>query len=321
MKKIAVLADFLRPHHCAQITETAHRCGFEADFYPDGKLPAEKAADYQIVYAPPFPEMVKAAPNVEWFCSCYAGVDAITDDALYPSPDTLLSNSAGSYGLTISEHLVMVILMLLRHMPEVTENMRLHRWEYVKSMRSIYASRITVLGTGDIGTNFARRARAMGAAHICGVRRSQGAADPAFDETRTLAELNAVLPTTDILVMALPSTPETIGVLSRERIALLPPEAIVVNVGRGTAVDQEALIDALNEERIAGAALDVVIPEPVPEGHPLWSAKNLLLTPHIAGQNALPRTADINIGLFCEDLENYASGRPLRHLVDRRLGY
>ena len=321
MKKIAVLADFLQPRHCAQITETAHRCSFEADFYPDFVLPADKAGDYQIVYAPPFPRMVQAAPHVEWFCSCYAGVDAITDDALYPSPDTLLTNSAGSYGLTISEHLIMVILMLLRRMPEVQEKLRVHRWENVASMRSIYGSRITVLGTGDIGTNFARRAKAMGAAHICGVRRSMKACDPAFDEVCTLDSLEKVLPSTEILVMALPSTPETIGVLSRERIALLPPEAIVVNVGRGTAVDQEALIEALNEERIAGAALDVVVPEPVPEGHPLWSAKNLLLTPHIAGQTALPRTADININQFCEDLENYAAGRPLAHLVDRRRGY
>ena len=320
MKKIAVLANFLRQSHRDQITETARRCGFEADFYPDGVLPAEKAADYQIVYAPPYPEMVQAAPNLEWFCSCYAGVDAITDDALYPHPDTLLSNSAGSYGLTISEHLIMVILMLLRRMPEVQESLRAHRWEYVDSMRSIYGSNITILGTGDIGTNFARRVKAMGAT-VRGVRRTKGAADPAFDDVYTLDQLDSILPRTEILVMALPSTPETTGVLSRQRIAMLPPDAIVVNVGRGTAIDQDALIEALNNGRIAGAALDVMVPEPVPEGHPLWSAKNLLLTPHIAGQSALPRTVDINVGLFCEDIENFANGRPLKHLVDRKRGY
>ena len=138
---------------------------------------------------------------------------------------------------------------------------------------------ITVLGTGDIGTEFARRAKAMGAKDIRGVRRTKKAADPAFDGVFTHEELDSLLPDTDILVMALPSTADTVGILSRERIALLPRDAIVVNVGRGTAIDQEALMEALNAGRIAGAALDVVVPEPLPREHPLWSTRNLLLTP------------------------------------------
>lgn len=100
------------------------------------------------------------------------------------------------------------------------------------------------------------------------------------------------------------------GILSRERIALLPPDAIVVNVGRGTAVDQDALMEALNAGRIAGAALDVMVPEPLPADHPLWEMKNLLLTTHISGNMSLGLTCDLDVELFCEDLENYAAGRP-----------
>ena len=182
-------------------------------------------------------------------------------------------------------------------------------------MRSICGSTITVLGTGDIGTNFARRAKALGAKTVRGVRRSKKPCDPAFDEVHTLDGLDAVLPQTEILVMALPSTPETAGILSRERIALLPPDAIVVNVGRGTAVDQDALMEALNAGRIAGAALDVMMPEPLPADHPLWETKNLLLTTHISGNMSLGLTCDLDVELFCEDLENYAAGRPLERLV------
>ena len=109
--------------------------------------------------------------------------------------------------------------------------------------------------------------------------------------------------------------------LSRERIALLPSDAIVINVGRGTAIDQPALVEALNSGAIAGAALDVMVPEPLPQNDPLWDAKNLVLTPHTSGNLTLGHTCDSNVDMFCEDLANYAAGRPLRHLVDRSRGY
>lgn len=180
----------------------------------------------------------------------------------------VLSNSSGAYGLTISEHILMVTLMLLRRMPEFQDIVRRREWVSELPMRSIYGSRITVLGAGDIGTNFARRAKALGAGHICGVSRSGRNPDPAYDRMLPQEQLDQVLPETEILVMALPSVADTVGILSRERIALLPRDAIVVNVGRGTAIDQEALMEALNAGRIAGAALDVVVPEPLPRDHP-----------------------------------------------------
>jgi phosphoglycerate dehydrogenase-like enzyme len=121
--------------------------------------------------------------------------------------------------------------------------------------------------------------------------------------------------------MALPGTAETEHILNRERIALLPQNAYVINVGRGSAIDQEALMDALNHDQLAGAALDVFVPEPLPEDHPLWETKNLIVTPHISGNLTLGYTRDINVAMFCEDLANYAAGRPLKGLVDRKLGY
>lgn len=121
--------------------------------------------------------------------------------------------------------------------------------------------------------------------------------------------------------MALPDTAQTRGMLDRRRIALLPRQALVINVGRGTAIEQEALADALNEGRLSGAALDVAVPEPLPADNPLWTAKNLILTPHISGNMTLGYTCDANVEMFCTDLANYAAGRPLVHLVDRARGY
>ena len=121
--------------------------------------------------------------------------------------------------------------------------------------------------------------------------------------------------------LALPGTAETEHILNRQRIALLPETAYVVNVGRGSVVDQDALMDALNQNQLAGAALDVFVPEPLPEDHPLWDTKNLIITPHVSGNLTLGYTRDINVEMFCEDLANYAAGRPLNGLVDRKLGY
>ena len=322
MRKLAVVADYLNDSHRAHIEKMAGDAGFTVDYFTEGHLPQDRAGEYEVIYGTVPPKELKAATALRWFCCAYAGMDQWKDDALYHSPEVMLSNSSGAYGLTISEHILMVTLMLLRQMPTVQEWMHRHDWSDEKPpMRSVCGSRITVLGTGDIGTNFARRAKALGAKVIRGVRRTKKAGDPAYDEMYTFEELDSVLPKTEILVMALPATKETNHILSRKRIALLPEDAYVVNVGRGSAIDQEALMEALNGGHLAGAALDVCVPEPLPKDHPLWDTKNLLLTPHISGNMSLGITRDLDVELFCEDLRNYAAGRRLKRLVDRKIGY
>ena len=121
--------------------------------------------------------------------------------------------------------------------------------------------------------------------------------------------------------MALPATPDTVEILNQRRIALLPESAYIINIGRGNAIEQDALINALNTNQIAGAALDVMTPEPLPSDSPLWTAKNLVLTPHVAGNMTLGYTADANVNLFCENLSRYANGEKLKCLIDRKRGY
>ena len=321
-KKIGVIIEFLNERYRREINETAARCGYEVEYFPSSEAAVGNVDDFEILYGHCSRRVIRSAKSLKWYCCCWAGIDHFCDDNLYQNPDCLLTNSSGAYGTTISEHLIMVCLMLLRRQMEYTEMIRTGGWSVLPGgIRSLHGARITVLGTGDIGTEFARRAAAFHPACITGVRRSVRPADPAFTSVRAIAELDAVLPETDLLVMALPSTSETVGVLSRERIALLPQGAYVVNVGRGTAIDQEALIDALNSGHLAGAALDVVVPEPLPADHPLRSASHLLLTPHVAGNTTLGYTCDKNVAMFCEDLANYTAGRPLVNLVDRRKGY
>ena len=300
MRKIAVYDNFTEPKHRRMIDDTAARYGFAVDYYEAPQtVPPEKRGEYEVIYGMPKPSELKDFVNLKWFCGSFAGVDAYLDEGLYPSPEVMLSNSSGAYGVTIAEHLIMVTLMLLRHEVTYCADAAAQRW----------------------GEVFARRAKAMGAACIRGVRRTKRAADPAFDAIYTHEELDGLLPDTDILVMALPATGETRHILSAERIALMKDSAYVVNVGRGSAIDQNALVAALNGGKLAGAALDVFEEEPLPAGDPAWTARNLLITPHIAGQMSLGYTRDRNAALFCEDLERYGRGeKPLR-LVNRRVGY
>lgn len=322
-RNICICQEFLTDAHKAKISSAAEAAGFVPHFFSLDQFEEAKAClqNCEVLYAHS-PELLRAAPkSLKWYCCAFAGVDPYCKDpSLFANPDCLLTNS-NCYGVTIAEHVVMVLLMLLRRMPEYTEIVRARGWKNTLSIRSVRGSEITILGTGNIGANVAERLRGMGAAKITGVNRSGRVQEAVWDEVCPFTELDQVLPQAEILVMALPSTPETIGILSRDRIALLPSDAYVINVGRGTAVDQEALIDALNSGRLAGAALDVMDPEPLPPDHPLWTAKNCILTPHVSGNMTLGYTCDLNVDMFCADLENYAAGRPLKNLVNRALGY
>lgn len=321
-RDICIYQEFLTDAHRAQIEKAAGAAGFVPHFFTLDQFEAAQACVQrcEVLYAHS-PELLRAAPaTLKWYCCSFAGVDPYCKDpSMFANPDCILTNSNG-YGVTIAEHVVMVTLMLLRRMPEYEAVVREHGWSNQLPIRSIRDNEFTILGTGNIGVNVAERLRGMGAAKITGLSRS-GRPQAEFDEVLPIRELDNVLPRAKILVMALPGTAETIHILNRERIALLPDDAYVINVGRGTAIDQAPLIEALNSGRLAGAALDVMNPEPLPKDHPLWTTKNLILTPHVSGNMTLGYTCDINVEMFCADLANYAAGKPLAGFVDRARGY
>lgn len=322
MREICVCLDFLTEDHREQIRRTAEETGFTVHFFAESQAEEAKAClqHCEVLYTRS-PDLIRSGPaTMKWVCCSFAGVDGIcADPAIFKNPDCLLSNS-NCYGVAIAEHVTMVSLMLLRRMTDYLPQIQRREWGGPVPIRSIRDSEFTILGTGDIGKNVAQRLRGMGAARITGLSRS-GRPNAAFDEVLPIAKLEEVLPETEFLIMALPSTPETYHILNKARIALLPESAYVVNVGRGTAVEQEALAEALNAGRLAGAALDVMDPEPLPSGHFLWNTRNLIITPHTSGNTTLGYTCDRNVEMFCDDVRNYAAGKRLNGLVDRKRGY
>lgn len=123
------------------------------------------------------------------------------------------------------------------------------------------------------------------------------------------------------MVLCVPGTKETEHLITRERLGLLKKTSVLINVGRGSVLDQDALMEVLNSGKIAGAALDVTNPEPLPPEHPLWNTKNLIITPHVSGNMSLDITCDIDVNMFCDNLTRYCRQQPLKHVVERSVGY
>ena len=185
-------------------------------------------------------------------------------------------------------------------------------------MRSIYASRVTLLGTGDIGNNAARICAAMGA-RVLGFKLHACEPFPPYSEIYTGDDgLDALLPQADAVLVCLPGSPFTKDMLDARRIGLMKAGSVLVNIGRGSIVNTEALMEALRSGRIAAAGLDVTDPEPLPPDHPLWDCPNVLITPHISGLGASKQK---HAEWFAENLRAYLEGRPQPGAVNREMKY
>lgn len=318
--KILVINNMLEQKHLEQIKSVADSLGHEVFFYTaEAEIP-QNNFDADIIYGFA-PSIVKTSKNLKWLCVPWAGVDSLMVPGYFANEDCLLTNAAGAYGVSIAEHMIAVSLVMMRRLDEFMAETRAGQWKLPRAQKSLKDCRITVLGTGDIGSTFAKRARAFEPDCIVGVCRSGKSGEAVYDKVLPVSQLDTVLPETDLLAMSLPATAETRGILSRERFALLPEGAYIVNVGRGSAIDEDALAEALESGHLAGAALDVFQAEPLPEGNRLWKTKNLLITPHVSGNMTLPYTKDKNVNMFLEDLENFTKGAQLHYLVDKKLGY
>lgn len=322
-----------------KIAEAAKKYGYDMTFYNAGEDVSGKVSDGEVIFCTN-PVLLAEMPDLKWCHTASAGADKFIATGLFGTPAdsgcAVLTNSSGAYGRAISEHVIMVSLMLLRRIPEYEKMIDNREWKQHLPVRSIAGSNIAIIGTGDIGSTAARKFKALGAGKVIGFSRSGRVKEP-FDEVYKLDDFTGVIGggngagsnepdtithfTPDIVVMCIPMTPETEGIFDEEKIAALPETAYFINVGRGTTVDQDALVRALEEGKIAGAALDVVRTEPLPEDDPLWTTKNLILTPHTSGDMGLEYTNDVTAEFFCENLRRYAEGEELINVVDPAAGY
>lgn len=258
-------------------------------------------------------------PNLEWIHLNTAGAEAYCKPGAL-DPHVLLTNSTGAYGLALSEHMLGVTLEMMKNLHIYRDHQQEALWQDEGRVDSIWGSTFLILGLGDIGGEYARRVRALGGKAI-GVRRTPSECPDWLDGLYTMDKLDELLPQADVVAMSLPGTPQTNNLMDRRRLGLMKPSAYLINVGRGNAVDTDALLQALEGGRLAGAALDVVDPEPLPSDHPLWGCPRAVITPHAAGKFNLPETFERIVHISAENLAAFREGRPLRNLVDRKTGY
>lgn len=268
-------------------------------------------------------ELIRQNDRLEWFQSNTAGPDAYLAPGVLPER-CVVTNATGAYGLAISEWMLGMWLGLQKDLFLYRDRQNRSEWAPTgHSVRSVYGSRVLCVGMGDIGSNFARRAHALGA-EVVGVRRTVHPDTPCPDYClRVVAQsqLDEELPEADLIALSLPGTPETNKLFNAERFARCKDGAILINVGRGTTVDSDALVEALRSGKIFGAGLDVTDPEPLPADHPLWGEPGAIITPHNSGKFSLPKTLDNIVDIFIHNLKRYAEGLPLDNQVNRTTRY
>ena len=317
-RKMAVAVSELTAGQTERIRAAAEGHGFEVRFLSTPKEDPDFLNGAEVVFGH-LVKTAKISSSLKWICTPYAGVDQFLAEDAFANPDALLTNSSGAYGVTIAEHIVMMLLDILRRQQDYRRIVNAHEWTRDLTVRSIRDSRIMLLGTGDIGQEAAQRLKAFAPACLTGVNRS-GRKVPDFDRILTGDAWEAALPETDILIISLPGTREAYRMVGEKQLSLLPDGAVVINVGRGSVIDQAALIRELKSGRLY-AGLDVFEQEPPEKDDPVWEIPNLLITPHTAGNMTLAYTVEKIVAQFLEDLDNYCAGRPLKHLVDRKRGY
>ena len=195
-----------------------------------------------------------------------------------------------------------------------------HVWNDYGNVASIYGSKTLVVGFGDIGSEFAVRMHALGS-QVTGIRRNKTEKPDYLEALYQMDAFYECLKTADIVVTCLPGTKETYHIFDKKAFAQMKEGAFFLNVGRGSAVDSNALADALNSGHLAGASVDVTEPEPLPSDHPLWDAKNLLITPHISGNYHLKETHERIVRIAADNLDRFMRGEKLRNVVDFATGY
>jgi phosphoglycerate dehydrogenase-like enzyme len=276
---------------------------------------ALKTADFMINSNPPRDELAARAPNLKWIQTTGAGIESLLPLDWLPE-QTVLTNNSGAHGAKAEDSCAMALLMINCRLPQVTTNQRNHIWQQIYST-PIVGKTVVIIGFGELGKAAGRAAKKLGL-HIIAISRSGKKAASAH-EVYSVSRLDRVLPKADFVIVTTPLTPQTRGLLNAKRLNLLPPHAGVINIGRAPVIDYEALCSKLKAGELSGAVLDVYDQEPLPSTSQIWGVPNLVILPHISCDD--PRYIDQLFDRWFINFERYITGKPLRNIVDRKLGY
>ena len=287
--------------------------GYEQIFAPGGALedgqpiPRPLYRRAAVILGNPPAEELAACENLRLLQTRSAGTDQYQRPGVLSGGVTLL-NASGAYGHSVSEHMFAMLLSLMKRLPAYRDRQRDGIWSDLGPVKTLAGARVLCVGTGDLGSSFARLCKALGA-KTAGVRRDAGKPAGGIDEMYPMDRLDGLLTQADVVALMLPHTADTAHLMDRRRLLLMKKDAILLNGGRGTAVDCAALAEVLEDGRLWGACLDVTDPEPLPVDHPLWAQERAVLTPHAAGGDHLADTADRIAAIALEHLASFLKGQ------------
>lgn len=317
-KRICVVGCDLGPGPMAYLREQFPE--FEFLSYPrNAKVPDEVLARAEVLMNYGDKSQIAPAKNVRYIHTISAGIDGYIDEVDRCHGSALpVTNGAGVYSDAVGEHVIALLLAVVHGVVPSVRNMAEKQWPAIPMLGNVNGKTIAVLGTGDIGNNAARICAAMGA-RVLGFKLHACEPFPPYSEIYTGDDgLDALLPQADAVLVCLPGSPFTKNMLDARRIGLMKAGSVLINIGRGSIVNTEALMAALRSGHIAAAGLDVTDPEPLPPDHPLWDCPNVLITPHISGLGASKQK---HAEWFAENLRAYLEGRPQPGAVNREMKY
>ena len=294
--------------------------GFRGDNSEKEKLD-NMLAQADIIFGPGLilPEdLLSRAPKLKWLQMMSAGVDRLRDTEIWQSKVTITGVS-GIHASPIGEFVLGFMLMFAKAMPRCFQMKQKREWQrYTPYL--LRGKTVGVVGLGHIGSEVARLSKSFGM-NVIATRRSvkQAGKTKNVDLLLPQTQMKEMLAKSDYIVLSVPLTPETSHIISEAELRSMKPSAYIINIGRGGLIDEEALIHALDEKKIAGAGLDVTAIEPLPKDSRLWGMDNVILTPHVSGgmENYMDQAAE----LFCDNIRRYLDGRKLRNVIDRKKGY
>lgn len=250
------------------------------------EAPGEEYARATVILGCAPTGMVAKAGRLRWLQTWSAGVDPYLKEGVLRE-GAMLTSAVGAYGQAVSEHMFATLLALCKRLHQYRDAQNRNSWTPLGEVKTLAGATVLVAGAGDIGSSFARLVKGMGA-HTVGLRRSPERGAEGIDEMHPLSALDEWLPKADVVALVLPHSPETDRLMDGPRIGRMKRDAILLNAGRGSAVDCGALARALEEGHLWGAGLDVTAPEPLPGEHPLWRAERCLITPMWRGATTSP---------------------------------
>ena len=301
-----------------------------------GEIPPDVWAEVEVLFTSNVLPDKTMAPNLRWVQANSAGVDSLLDNPLFETRDVMLTTASGIHAVIMAEYALGMMLAFSHRILTMVAHQAEHDWPRKKEAfeaRSLRGTTLGVVGYGSIGRELARMAQAMGM-NVLATKRNlmqpnsrteyvlPGTGDPDSEMVQRMyppQALCSMVKDCDYVVVLLPKTAETANLFDAKTVAAMKPGAVLVNLGRGGIIDEEAVLAALESGALGGAAFDVFADEPLPEDNPLWDAPNLIVSPHIAG--IMPDYMDKSVDLFADNLERYLAHRDLINLVDWTRGY